>query len=71
MPTPKKGLSPLARAQFGLGNKQLRRSVAEHNAAKDTVTQELRAASLPEESAATLQPPSAELKEKTDNPPPK
>jgi hypothetical protein len=71
MPTPKKGLSPLARAQFGLGTKQLRRSAAEHNAAKDAIIQKLRAASLPEESAATLQPRSAELKEKTDNPPPK
>jgi hypothetical protein len=70
MPTPQKGLSPLARAQFGLNAKQIRRSVHEHNAKKDEVFQQLRATSLPEESAATLPPPSVEEKVKTDNPPP-
>jgi len=62
MPTPKKGLSDLARAQFGLSAKQIRRSTQEYNAKKDEVFQKLRDSTLPKESA----PEEAE----TDNPPP-
>jgi hypothetical protein len=57
MPTPKKGLSPLARAQFGLSGKQIRRSVAEHNVKKSAVSQEVREASLPDTPEAGLPDP--------------
>ena len=48
MPTPKKGLSNLGRSQFCLSAKQIRRSVADHNAKKSEVTAYVRDASLPE-----------------------
>ena len=67
MPTPKKGLSVLARAQLGLGAKQIRRSVQEYSAKKDQVFQKLRNLSLPKQPA----PAKAEAKEPpSDNPPP-
>ena len=51
----KKGLSPLARAQASLEGKQIRRSVAEHNAKKSEVAAKTKAASLPEQPAPVPQ----------------
>jgi hypothetical protein len=63
MPTPKKGLSPLARAQFSLGAKQLRRSMHESHAQKTAVSQKLRDATVPQKSAPQ------EVEKETENPP--
>jgi hypothetical protein len=68
MPTPKKGLSPLARAQFGLEGKQIRRSVNEHNVKKSAVTQAVRDASLPEASEESRPEPQSEDKVLPDRP---
>ena len=64
MPTMKKGLSPLARAQFGLSGKQIRRSVHEHNAGKTTVDEKVRGAFI----AVTATPPQAAEKPEESEP---
>ena len=65
MPAPKP-VSIAARAQRSLAARQLRRSMHESRTKKHEVSQQLRAASLPPESAATLPPASVETEEKKD-----